>query len=74
MKKDPKRIDPLMKRLMAVWKQNPELRLGQLIGNALNSNVDLYYVEDDKLVNELELYTAGYYGERSTSTSTKRMP
>jgi len=39
MKKDPKRVDPLMKRLTAVWRQNPELRLGQLIGNALNSNV-----------------------------------
>ncbi len=74
MKKDPKRVDPLMKRLTAVWRQNPELRLGQLIGNALNSNVDLYYVEDDKLINELELYTAGYYGERSNSTGTKRMP
>jgi hypothetical protein len=74
MKNDPLRIHPLMKRLTVAWSQNPELRLGQLIGNALNNNVDLYYVEDDKLIAELELYNAGFYGERSTSTGTKRMP
>ena len=59
MKRDPKRIEPLMRRLTAVWKQNPGLRLGQLINNATNGK-DIYYIEDEPLINELQLYSAGY--------------
>lgn len=64
MKRDLKRIDPLMKRLTAVWKKSPELRLGQLLYNAMN-DTDFYYTEDDKLIQEIELYNAGYYTTKS---------
>lgn len=53
--RDPKRIDPFLKRLSAVWKANPDLRLGQLVVNALGP--DPFYVEDDDLLRRLEEYT-----------------
>lgn len=39
-------------RLAALWKKRPELRLGQLIGNYLES--ELYYIEDFDLIEKLE--------------------
>lgn len=43
----------VLNRLGAVWKANPELRLGQLIINVFK---DPYYVEDVALVSELEAF------------------
>ena len=34
--RDPERIDLVMGALRAYWKQNPDLRLCQIIGNCLN--------------------------------------
>ena len=42
-------------RLFKLWTLYPELRLGQLIGNAL-SDPQLYYVTDDNIVTILEKY------------------
>lgn len=37
--------------LRAVWDQNPDWRLGQLIGNAIGieGRIDPFYVEDDEM-------------------------
>jgi hypothetical protein len=45
--RDPKRIDNVLKELGGIWKQFPDLRLGQLI---INVNQDPYYIEDDELI------------------------
>jgi hypothetical protein len=48
----------VLERLLVVWKANPALRLGQLIGNIYHSNdrggVSLYYAEDYALLTALE--------------------
>lgn len=54
--RDPERIDPILARLARVWKQNPELRLGQLILNACLTpdRPDIYYIEDSVLIQSVE--------------------
>ena len=58
--RDPKRIDRISKLIKEIWKNNPDLRLTQLIMNALQMNQDPYYVEDDKLEKKLKEY---YYNQ-----------
>lgn len=44
-------------RILDIWNRHPTLRLGQLLDNAgLNGGVsrNLYYLEDFKLIQELE--------------------
>ena len=49
--RDKKRINQILGTLALIWEENPDLRLGQIIGNALilhdGPSVPLYYVEDD---------------------------
>lgn len=52
-----KRIEPILKLLELIWKEHPDFRLGQLIGNVLEGPA-LYYIEDEDLVK----YVAQYYG------------
>ena len=47
--RDPKRIDTMLQVLEHYWKQNPDMRLGQFIGN-IARDPELYYMEDDKLM------------------------
>lgn len=47
--RDPARIPRILAKIAAIWRTFPDLRLTQLIQNALASNQDNYYVEDDKL-------------------------
>lgn len=51
--RDPKRIDKVLKEISVIWHKYPDMRLGQLIGNVLEGP-NLYYVEDDGLVNALK--------------------
>lgn len=54
--RDPNRIDRMIEILRKYWKNNPDLRLGQIIFNAnyhVNHNSDCFYIEDDKLEAEL---------------------
>jgi uncharacterized protein YihD (DUF1040 family) len=51
--RDPARIDKILKVVKTYWKRNPDLRLCQLLGNCFGFN-DLYYVEDEVLVKEIE--------------------
>lgn len=45
------RIDVLLAALRTYWLRNPDLRLGQIVGNL--SPGDPYYVEDDELLDAL---------------------
>lgn len=47
------RIDKVLKEVGEVWKQVPDLRLGQLLLNVLQDPA-LYYAEDDQLVLRLK--------------------
>ena len=58
--RDPNRIDRILKRVEEIWKENPDLRLTQLIMNVLALNVDPYYIEDDTLEKKLIEYKSTY--------------
>lgn len=53
--RDPKRIEELLKLIKKIWKNYPDLRLCQLIGNVYGPE-DLYHKEDDDLKKRLEEY------------------
>lgn len=49
--RDPNRIKTILEKIGNAWRCAPDLRLGQLLMNAVESNeVDLYYIEDEALV------------------------
>lgn len=54
--RDPDRIEKMIGLIRKVWYKSPDLRLTQLIMNALKINQDPYYVEDDVLENALKDY------------------
>lgn len=52
--RNPDRIEPTLKEIERIWKNNPDLRLCQLLLNIVtNANV-LYYVEDADLIKALQ--------------------
>jgi len=51
--RDKKRIKPTIKDLEKIWLKHPNLRLGQLIGNAVSGTM-LYYIEDGDLMDLLK--------------------
>lgn len=51
--RDPNRIEKILKEIGDIWKQYPDLRLGQLLLNAARDPV-LYYLEDDEIIKELK--------------------
>jgi len=54
--RDTDRIDSLLERLAIIWKQNPDLRLGQLVDCGAIGK-DVFYVEDDELIEGIEELT-----------------
>jgi uncharacterized protein YihD (DUF1040 family) len=55
--RDPARIEVLLELLRQYWKQNPDLRIGQIITNLSSSkrmSIDPYYIEDDMIINSLK--------------------
>lgn len=54
--RDFRRIGRILTKVRQVWEIHPDLRLTQLIMNALKMNEDPYYVEDDKLEKALDEY------------------
>jgi hypothetical protein len=58
--RDKKRIPEILAALGELWLANPDLRLGQIIGNASIT----YYTEDDKALMGLEQWR-DWYLERS---------
>ena len=53
--RDINRIDEILDELKQIWKEYPDLRLGQLLLNAVPESY-LYYIEDDKLIECLKKY------------------
>jgi len=51
--RDPKRIPKVLKELEEIWTKFPDLRLGQLLLNAV-ADPTLYYTEDEDLLKELK--------------------
>lgn len=50
-RRSPERIGPILRVIEEYWKANPDLRLGQLIGNLANvAKVDPYAIEDGELL------------------------
>ena len=54
--RDPKRIKPILSLIREVWTKAPDLRLTQLIMNALKADYDPYFIEDDDLEKALKEY------------------
>ena len=52
--RDINRIEPTLKEVERIWKNNPDLRLGQLLLNLVANANSLYYVEDDILIKALQ--------------------
>jgi len=55
--RDINRIDPLLERLSKIWKQHPDVRLGQLIeiGVTIASQADAFNIEDELLIKSIEM-------------------
>lgn len=51
--RDLDRVNDICRQLAELWRQYPDLRLGQLILNAIQDTV-LYYVEDQQLIDKLK--------------------
>ena len=47
--RDPSRIDATLEAIEVYWKENPDLRLMQLLLNAATT-IDPYYLEDEALL------------------------
>jgi len=47
--RNPKRIEPILQKIKEIWMKNPDLRLGQLIGNVIDPKY-LYEIEDEVLI------------------------
>ena len=59
--RDRNRIVGVMADLMAVWEKVPDLRLGQFVMGLTDSDTELFYLEDDKLVERAKSFvTAGF--------------
>ena len=54
--RDLKRIDKVCKELAKVWKKVPDWRLCQLFANFMRAHGDIFYIDDDRIINELNDY------------------
>jgi uncharacterized protein YihD (DUF1040 family) len=53
MTRDPERIDEVLEELEEYWKENPDLRLGQIIANIAQYRcgfTDPFYISDDDML------------------------
>jgi hypothetical protein len=60
MSRDANRIPKVLAALGELWMANPDLRLGQIMGNASIA----YYTEDDRALKELQAWTDWYNEQR----------
>jgi len=61
-----KRIQKILKLIEKIWKKNPDLRLCQLLYNAIDNgdDFDLFYVEDDKVEKDLQKFYKEDLGDK----------
>lgn len=53
--RDPERIPEILDKLRKAWEKSPDIRLGQLISNAIDrTSYPLFYIEDEYLLEEIE--------------------
>ena len=52
--RDPDRIPEVLEAIKQLWEQHPDWRLGQLIRNVAPLGKDVFYVEDDVLLEGLQ--------------------
>lgn len=52
--RDPNRIDIVLDAIKTVWKENPDMRLIQLLGTLCQGRTDPFYLEDSQLLLRLE--------------------
>jgi len=64
--RNPERIYPLMTKLYAIWRKNPDMRLMQVLGNTYNSSLE-YFIEDEELNEMLDATYPIKKGEKCTS-------
>ena len=65
--RDPSRIDRVLALVGKLWKQSPDLRLGQLLMNLTTQSEDLYYLEDDDLEQRLRGKLRDKLSEKTTA-------
>jgi hypothetical protein len=58
--RDYNRIPLALARLKALWELTPDLRLGQLLVNAVGED-RMYYIEDEQLLEALEEFYAKHH-------------
>jgi uncharacterized protein YihD (DUF1040 family) len=51
--RDPNRIDKVLNTIKFFWKKNPDLRLAQMILNLAGDNEDIFFMEEDELLERL---------------------
>ena len=74
--RDEKRIQPFLKKFEEVWKQNPDLRFGQLVDILWGDNhseSELFYLEDDEFLEALERFTEKHKGFGVVNISKEKL-
>jgi uncharacterized protein YihD (DUF1040 family) len=54
MARDPARIPEVLALIQTAWDELPDMRLGQLLINAVGEEANLFYLEDDVLIDALQ--------------------
>ena len=57
-KRDPERINKILKKIEEIWKANPDLRFGQLF-YIITCDVDIFNIEDDELEKLIDKFKEG---------------
>jgi len=53
------RILGVLKELQSLWEKYPDLRLGQLLLNSVKSEQELFYIEDEQLIEKVRVLVKG---------------
>jgi len=73
--RDSARIDHALATLRQVWSESPDLRLGQLLVNAIRPDEpcpEVFYVEDDVLLDRLNVLRDQMRAAKATAPSDRR--
>lgn len=67
--RDQKRIFRIMKLISKIWKKNHDLRLSQLLLNAINEKDFTYWLEDENLEIYLKAYYTDFFDKKHTTNA-----
>lgn len=71
MARDKARIPYIMVEIEEMWRAHPDLRLGQLIMNAVNDGGVLYYLEDEELLMRMRAEYENFYPDGAHQVGNK---